>query len=59
MTARTALCALLGVYLIMAFALLALVGRVAGIGWELGLTPVEIIGGGAFGILIARAGDLS
>ena len=59
MSIRTALIALLGVYIIMAFALLVLVGRIVGIPWEIALAPVEIIGGFAIGSLIGRAGDLS
>jgi hypothetical protein len=59
MTVRTALIALLGVYIVMAFALLALIGHAAGIIWEIPLAPVEIIGGYALGVLIGRAGDLS
>ena len=55
MTARTALWALCGVYIVMAFALLMLVGRIAGVPWEIALAPVEIIGGAAIGSLIGRA----
>ena len=59
MSARAAVWLLIPVYLTTMFALLAVIGRVYGTGWEIGLLPVEIIGGAALGALAVHAGRLS
>jgi hypothetical protein len=56
MSARTAAWIGIGVYLIITSVLLLVVGRLFGVGWEIGLTPVEMIGGMALGALAAKAG---
>ncbi len=50
------LAAILGVgaYLVLAFALLMVVSKVYGTGWEISLIPAEAAGGIAIGFLIAR-----
>ena len=55
MTARNLGFAGIAVYLIVMFAVLLLVARAFGIWWEIGLIPVEMVGGIVLGFFTAKA----